>query len=131
MLLIPFFWDLNNKKGWIKFGAFLCSAGREIWSVDDMSTDADIKSLLEGNGFPVLKITRMPSATFVHVDHNNLKLSDFYLWSEVDPDKSQEDVWRIYNIPQALWSCAVFKEQFWKTSDILPYSAGFSKLVSE
>ena len=131
MLLIPFSWDTTTKKGWIKFGVFLCSAGREIWSMDDTSTDADIKSLLEGNGFPVLKITRMSTATFVHVDHNNLKLNDFYLWSEVDPDKSQEDVWRIYNIPQALWTCEVFKEHFWKTSDILPYSAGFTKLISE
>jgi hypothetical protein len=77
------FWDTDDKKGWIKFGVFLCSAGREIWSVDDASKDSEIKSMLEGNGFPVVKITRMPSATFVHVDHNNLKLSDFYLWSEV------------------------------------------------
>jgi len=131
MLLIPFFWDTDDKKGWIKFGVFLCSAGREIWSVDDASKDSDIKSMLEENGFPVIKITRMPSATFVHIDHSKLKLSDFYLWSEVDPDKSEEDVWRIYAIPQALWNCEVFKEHFWKTSDILPYSAGFSTLVSE
>ena len=131
MLLIPFFWDTTDKKGWIKFGVFLCSAGREIWSVDDTSTDADMKSLLEGNGFPVLKLSRMPTAVFAHIDHTTLKLSDFYLWSEVDPAKSEEDVWRIYNIPHALWDCEIFKEHFWKTSDILPYSAGFSKLVSE
>jgi hypothetical protein len=131
MLLIPFFWDTTTKKGWIKFGVFLCSAGREIWSMDDTSTDADIRSLLEENGFPVSKITRMSTATFVHIDSSILKLNDFYLWSEVDPDKSQEDVWRIYNIPQSLWTCEVFKEHFWNTSDILPYSAGFTKLTSE
>jgi hypothetical protein len=126
MLLIPFFWDTHEKKGWIKFGVFLCSAGREVWSVDDTSTDADIKNLLEGNGFPLIKITRMQTATFARIDSSKLKLSDFYLWSEVDPEKSEEDVWRIYNIPQTLWSCEIFKEHFWNTSDILPYSAGFT-----
>jgi hypothetical protein len=131
MLLIPFSWDTDSKNGWIKFGVFLCSAGREIWSVDDTSTDADMKDLLEANGFPVLKITRMPTAVFAYIDHTTLKLNDFYLWSEVDPSKSQEDVWRIYNIPRALWTCEVFKEHFWKTSDILPYSAGFTKMLSE
>ena len=127
MLLIPFFWD-TRQKGWIKFGVFLCSAGREIWSMDDTSTDAEINTLLTDNGFPVKKLNRTSTAVFVEIDHEIMNLDDFYLWSDIDPKKSNEDVWRIYNIPRPLWSCAVFKEHFWKTSDILPFSSGFSKL---
>jgi len=127
MLLIPFFWDTRNK-GWIQFGVFLCSAGRQIWNIDDLSTDADINGILKENGFPVKKINRSNTAVFVEIDEVNLNLKEFYLWSEVDPKTSEQDVWRIYNIPKALWTCEVFKEHFWKTSDILPISFGFSDL---
>jgi len=96
--------------------------------MDDTSTDAEINTLLTDNGFPVKKLNRTSTAVFVEIDHENMKLDDFYLWSDIDPKKSNEDVWRIYNIPRPLWSCAVFKEHFWKTSDILPFSSGFSKL---
>jgi len=127
MLLIPFFWD-TRQPGWIKFGVFLCSAGREIWSVDDNSTDDEITNLLTENGFPVSNISRENTATFVEIDYKNINLDDFYLWSDVDPKTSEHDVWRIYSIPKSLWSCKVFKENFWKTSDILPISSGFSEL---
>ena len=78
MLLIPFFWD-TRKTGWIKFGVFLCSAGREIWSMDDSSTDLQINDLLTENGFPVKKLNRTSTAVFVEIDHATLNLLDILL----------------------------------------------------
>ena len=118
MLLIPFFWD-KTSTNWYKLGVFLCSGGRELWSVDDTDTDKDIKDMLVDNGFPLTRITRSQGVVFAEIDHTTLNLKEFYLWSEIDPQKSEQDVWRIYKIPSQLWACPVFKNQFWETSGLI------------
>jgi len=121
MILIPFFWDTTDES-WIRFGVFLCSGGRQFWSLDDTDTDQQIKDMMEDNGFPLIEIRRTAVGAFIEIDHEKIKLSNFYMWTEIDPKKSEEDVWRIYKIPTALWSDPVFKERWWITSGILPLS---------
>lgn len=123
MLLIPFFWD--KSKEWMRLGVFLCTGGREFWSVDDGDTDADIKEMLKDNGFPVISLNHKDGAVFAEIDPS-IDLKNFYLWSEVDPKTSENDLWRIYNIPRALWPCKVFRDSFWKTSGILPVSSNLT-----
>jgi hypothetical protein len=53
------------------------------------------------------------------------------MWSEIDPKTSEEDVWRTYRIPTALWSDPVFKEHWWRTSGVLPLSEGFGDIVKK
>jgi hypothetical protein len=115
MILIPFFWDTRNTD-WIQFGAFLCSGGRQYWSVDDSS---GVEAMLTENGFPVCQITVVDDIIFAEIDYEKMSLDDFYLWSDIDPKSSDQDIWRLYKIPVALWSCPVFKEHFWKTSGLL------------
>jgi hypothetical protein len=124
MILVPFFWDTETSKDWISFGVFLCSGGRQYWSVDDGTSSKEVKTMLNENGFPVINISVKGDMAFAEIDRTKLCMEDFYLWSEVDPKTSEEDVWRIYKIPAALWSCPVYKEFFWKTSGILDSIAG-------
>ena len=119
MILIPFFKDTQNPN-WLKMGVFLCSGGREFWTVD--GTDSEISEMLLENGFPVLKIERSGDTVYAEIDASRLKLQNFYLWSEVDHTTATEDVWRIYTIPTSLWTCSIFKEHFWKTSGIQAFS---------
>jgi hypothetical protein len=86
--------------------------------------------MLKDNGFPIINLKRSSTAIFATVDVSKLRLADFYLWSDIDPKTSENDVWRLYKIPTALWSCPVFQDNFWKTSDILPISSGFTYLSS-
>jgi len=130
MILIPFFWNTSDEN-WIHFGVFLCSGGRLFWSVEDTDTDDQIRAMLEENGFPVTEIRRTAVGTFVEIDHEKIKLSNFYMWSEIDPKTSEEDVWRTYKIPVALWSDPVFKEHWWRTSGVLPLSEGFADIVKK
>lgn len=121
MILIPFFWDTSDLN-WIQFGVFLCSGGRQFWSVDDTDTDDQIREMLQENGFPTLEIKRTPDSIFAEIDRETIQISNFYLWSEINPKTSEEDVWRLYKIPKALWSCPIFKEHWWRTSGIFPLS---------
>jgi len=123
MLLIPYF--SYKSAGWTKLGVFLCSAGRQIWEVADTDTDKQIKQMLKENGFPLVKLHRTPKVIFAEMKPD-INLQEFYLWSEVDLN-SDEDVWRIYNIPSELWPCQVFREHFWKTSGIDQFSEWFSE----
>jgi len=124
MILIPFFWDSEGTKEWINFGVFLCSGGRQYWSVDDGMSSEDITAMLNDNGFPVANICVNAGLIFAEIDRTKLCMEDFYLWSEIDPKTSEQDVWRIYKIPAALWSCPVYKQHFWKTSALLDSIAG-------
>ena len=124
MILVPFFWDTEASKDWINFGVFLCSGGRQSWSVDEGTTSEDIEVMLNENGFPVANISVKGDMAFAEIDRTKVCMEDFYLWSEIDPKNSEQDVWRIYKIPAALWSCPVYKEFFWKTSGILDSIAG-------
>jgi hypothetical protein len=128
MILIPFFWNTADPD-WIEFGVFLCSAGRQFWSVADTDTDSELRGMLSENGFPTLEIKHKPDCIFAEIDRQAIKLSNFYLWSEVDPKVGEEDVWRIYRIPKALWSDPVFKEHWWRTSGILPLSSPLDEIT--
>jgi hypothetical protein len=119
MILVPYFWDTVNPD-WTTLGVFLSSGGKEAWMLEDSETDAEIIAQLLENGFPVTKLTRLGAAVYALIDQARLKMAHFYQWSEVNHTSSEEDVWRTLNIPNALWSCPVFKEHFWK-STALPF----------
>lgn len=119
MILVPYFWDTTNPD-WSTLGLFLCSGGRAVWSLDDTDTDAEIRAMLAENGFPVARLHRQSGTVHAEIDRSRLKMSHFYQWSEIDYKTSEEDVWRIFKIPCALWSCPVFKEKFWKSA-ALPF----------
>jgi hypothetical protein len=126
MFLIPYFIDSSNPN-WFKVNVFLCSGGRQIWSVE--AKDKVILKMLKDNGFPVLHLKKDQDYIFACIDHAKLHLSDFYTWSEVDPLSSEEDVWRTFLIPSALWTCPVFRDDFMKSS-ALPSVLASSPLFS-
>jgi hypothetical protein len=115
MLLAPFFLEKTNPN-WLTLGIFLSSGGRDIWSVD--GSDKEILEILRENGFPVLRVEKQSDVLYVNIDRPKLELDAFYIWDEIDPDKSQEDIWRTFNIPLALWSCEIFKEQFFTCANL-------------
>lgn len=115
MILAPYFWNTSDSN-WFKLGIFLCSGGRELWSVDNDKDKAILKMLKE-NGFPVLELKKHTNIVLASIDPK-ANLSEFYMWDEIDPAKAKEDVWRVYTIPSALWTCPVFREYFWKSSGL-------------
>jgi hypothetical protein len=115
MLLAPFFLEKINPN-WLTLGIFLSSGGRDVWSVD--GSDKEILEILRENGFPVLGVEKQSDILYVNIDRPKLELDTFYIWDEIDPDKSQEDLWRTFNIPLALWSCEIFKEQFFSCANL-------------
>lgn len=124
MILVPYFVD-DRSENWIKFGVFLSSGGRDTWVIEDKLTDKKIQKLLKDNGFPLIDFNKTDSTIYAKINHELLNLSDFYTWDEVDPKKSNEDVWRILLIPKALWTCPVFKEKFWISAS-LPFDLSIS-----
>ena len=111
MFLVPYFKDCSTPN-WIQLGVFLSEGGRSVWYTE-ATTESDIRSLLEDNGFPTLHLTTHNDTIYAEIDLTRMNLNDFYLWSEVDLKTSDRDVWRTLQIPVALWSCPVFKEHFW------------------
>ena len=89
-----------------------------MWYVDDTDTDKALKKMLLDNGFPVEKLERINGTVYAKITYSSLKMGDFYMWHEVDHKTSEQDVWRTFNVPTALWSCPVFKEHFWKTANL-------------
>jgi len=118
MILAPYFCDTSNPE-WLKLGIFLCSGGHQMWNVDDKDKDKEILKMLKENGFPVLGMKKHTGLILALIDPK-VNLSEFYMWDEIDPVNSQEDVWRIFTIPVALWTCPVFKEHFWKSTGLPP-----------
>jgi len=116
MILIPYFVDTSNQN-WFKVNVFLSCGGRQHWTIDD-DKDKGIIKMLKENGFPVLKLKRDNDIIYAHIDNTKLQMGDFYTWSEVDPLNSEQDVWRTFFIPTALWSCPIFKENFKMSSGI-------------
>ena len=115
MILVPYFIDTTNPN--IKvLNIFLCSGGRSLWQVE--GTDKKIIKILEENGFPVKSLKKESDIIYALIDHNRLKKDDFYTWDEIDPKRSEEDVWRTFLIPSALWPCPVFKEHFVKSANL-------------
>ena len=89
-----------------------------MWSVDHKDTDKQIRKLLKDNDFPVVSLERQPDAIYARINPLTLKFEEFYIWDEVDPRVSEEDVWRTFQIPKALWTCPVFKEHFIKSANL-------------
>jgi hypothetical protein len=86
--------------------------------------------MLKENGFPLLSLKTEQGVMYANIDSTKLNMPDFYQWSELDdPNKSEDDVWRTFLIPTALWSCPVFKHEFW-TSTGLPLFLTNSKILS-
>lgn len=118
MILAPYFWNTADPN-WFKVGIFLCAGGRELWNVGDKDTDKQILKMLKENGFPVLGLKRHAGVILASIDPQ-ANLSDFYMWDEIDPAKAKEDVWRVFKIPAALWTCPIFREHFWKSAGLAP-----------
>jgi hypothetical protein len=118
MILLPYFIDTSNPN-WSKLNLFLSDGGKTFWHTDD--TEKQVKKMLKDNGFPLLSLKTEQGIMYANIDSTKLNMSDFYQWSELeDPLKSEDDVWRTFLIPKALWSCPVFKEQFWTSSGLPP-----------
>lgn len=117
MKLVPYFSTTDSN--WIILNIFLSEGGRSTWEIDD--TETDLESILSDNGFPLVNMNKMGDTVYAEIDGSTIKMSDFYMWTEVDPKISENDVWRRLTIPVALWSCPVFKENFWKSAG-LPFT---------
>jgi len=126
MILVPYFWK-DRGPNWSELSVFLCSGGRQMWSAE--GTDKVITKMLKDNGFPVVSMKKEPGVIYAQIDHSKLKMDDFYSWTELDPDNSDEDCWRTFIIPKALWSCAIFKEHIIKSMN-LPSISTTSTLFS-
>ena len=116
MILAPYFWDTSDPN-WLKLGVFLCAGGREMWEVDNKEKDKAILKMLKDNGFVVLALERQADVLYASIDPK-MDFSDFYSWNEINPRTSHEDVWRTFQIPASLWSCPIFREQFWKSAGL-------------
>jgi len=124
MILLPYFIDTSNPN-WSKLNLFLSDGGKTFWHTDD--TEKQVKKMLKDNGFPLLSLKTEQGIMYANIDSTKLNISDFYQWSELDdPSKSEDDVWRTFLIPKALWSCPVFKQEFWKSSGLPPVLTGSS-----
>ena len=97
----------------------MSDGGKALWHTDD--TEKEVKKTLKDNGFPLLSIKKEQGVMYANIDSTKLNISDFYQWSELeDPQTSQEDVWRTFLIPVALWSCPIFKQEFWTSTGLPP-----------
>jgi len=116
MILLPYFIDASNPN-WLTLNLFLSDGGKTFWHTDD--TEKQVKKMLKDNGFPLLSLKTEQGIMYANIDSTKLNISDFYQWSELaDPQISQEDVWRTFLIPKALWSCPVFKQGFWESTGL-------------
>lgn len=120
MDLIPIFCKKDsNQETWMELGFFLTEGGRSMWKVDSKLSETEIKQLLETNDLPVKKIHKHSTTWIVEIDIVNLQLEMFYIWDEINPEISDLDVWKIIKVPQILWSCSVFRNEFWKSMGVL------------
>ena len=127
MDLIPVFCKKDlNPESWMELGFFLTEGGRSTWKVDSKLSETEIKQLLETNDLPVKKIHKHSNACIVEIDIGKLQLDLFYTWDEINPEVSDLDVWKIIKVPQILWSCSVFRNEFWKSMGFLEKQQDFS-----
>jgi len=114
MILVPYFIERSDM--WITLNIFLSSGGREAWHIEPEKDKAILKMLKE-NGFPVLNLEKTTQAIYAHID-KSIDLSSFYTWTEVNPETSEDDVWRRLTMPVSLWSCPIFRENFFKAANL-------------
>jgi hypothetical protein len=113
MILVPYF--IERTENWISVNVFLSAGGRQAWHIESDKDKAIIK-MLKDNGFPILKLEK---ATHIYAEiDKSIDLSPFYSWAEVDPDTSEEDIWRTLHIPVSLWTCPIFRENFIKSANL-------------
>lgn len=118
MILLPYFIDTSNPN-WTKLNMFLTSGGKAFWHSDD--SEKQIKKMLKDNGFPLLSLKTEQGVIYANVDSTKLNMYEFYQWSELEsPSNSEDDLWRTFLIPTALWSCPVFKQEFWASTGLPP-----------
>jgi hypothetical protein len=122
MILLPYFIDASNPN-WLKLNLFLSDGGKAFWHTGD--TEKQVKKMLKDNGFPLLSLKTEQGVMYANIDRTKLNISEFYQWSELeDYVKAEDDVWRTFLIPTALWSCPVFKQEFWTFSGLPPVLTG-------
>jgi hypothetical protein len=127
MILLPYFIDTSNPN-WTKLNLFLSEGGKGFWHTDD--TEKQVKKMLKENGFPLISLKTEQGVMYASIDSTKLNMSDFYQWSELtETQTSQEDIWRTFLIPNALWSCPVFKQEFWQSTG-LPSALTNSTILS-
>jgi len=118
MILLPYFIDTSNPN-WLKLNLFLSEGGKAFWHTDD--TEKQVKKMLKENGFPLISLKVEQGVMYANIDRTKLNISDFYQWSEVtEIQSSDDDVWRTFLIPTALWSCPIFKQEFWASTGLPP-----------
>ena len=106
MLLVPYFWDKtgnpNNNKALARLGLFLSKGGESVWTLDEPQTRETITKILEENGFPLINLNYVldRGIAYAEIDYGQLCMSDFYLSTE--PDVSEKDVWRLFEIPESI-----------------------------
>ena len=95
-----------------KISLFLANGGQSVWELDDtFEKKSDIEEYLELNGLFVEKMIVKEDCTYCKIDTKKTKLSDFYLWEEVneDPAKRLFECWRnyyyFYDSSYAAWWC--------------------------
>lgn len=115
MILIPYYIETTNPALKVVH-VFLCSGGRSLWSVK--GTNKSILQMLEENGFPVKSVKKESDIIYALIDDTRLKKDDFYTWDEINPQVSEEDIWRTFLIPTVLSTCPIFKEKFIESSNL-------------
>jgi hypothetical protein len=118
MILVPYF--IKRTDDWIMLSIFLSLGGRQGWHIEP-GTDKVILNMLKENGFPVKTLEKTSNLILAHVDSSKINLSSFYTWEEINPQTSEEDIWRTLKIPVSLWSCDVFRENFIKLANLPEY----------
>lgn len=115
MILTPYF--IERTDNWVTLGIFLSSGGRQAWHIEP-EKDKGILKILKDNGFPCDKLEKDSQVVLAKIDRTRLQIQDFYMWEEVDPETSEQDIWRSLKIPVALWSCQIFRENFYKSVNL-------------
>ena len=117
MLLVPYFWDKtsNPNKAHAEgtgakalLGLFLSKGGESVWTLDGPQTRETITKIIEENGFPLINLKYIldRGIAYAEIDYGQLCMSDFYLSTE--PDVSEKDVWRLFEIPESILSSQEF-----------------------
>lgn len=118
MILLPYFIDTSDPN-WIKMNLFLSDGGKAFWHTDE--SERQVKKMLKENGFPLINLKLEHGIMYANIDSTKLNISDFYQWSEIDDvTNSEDDVWKRFLIPAALWSCPIFKQEYWASSGLPP-----------
>ena len=122
MLLVPYFWDKTSNPNKAhaegtgakaRLGLFLSKGGESVWTLEGPQTRETIPEILKENGFPLLNLLCLHGIVYAEIDYGRLCMSDFYLSTE--PDVSEKDVWRIFEIPGSV----LLSEEFKSISQVL------------